>query len=86
MIKKLRAFDAKQAQVLVNDLRKSRSDAKTFADELDKVISSREISSKIEVQLVDWCDIRSTDNRGPAREIARKISVLLYGKVIDEFD
>ncbi len=85
MKNKLRPFDEGKARNLIIQLRQSCKDARTLADELEQVLTSGEISSKVQVHLVTWCADKD-DNLKKGREIARKISELLFGKIIDEYD
>jgi|GEM_PF-2335560 len=87
-IEKLRDFsksDVQEFEDLIVQLEGTGKDAASFAEECHTWFYKGEISPKEKVRLTNWCK-PSTDPRKLGREIAQKISTLVFGKIITELD
>ena len=56
-----------------------------LATEIRECLVDGYISSKLKVRITGWCK-ESTDNRNPTRKIVRDISIIMFGKILTEYD
>lgn len=87
-IEKLKDFsesDVQEFEHLIVQLEGTGKDADSFAKECRIWFYNGEIFPNEKVRLTNWCK-PSTDPRKLGREIAQKISILVFGKIITEFD
>lgn len=84
ILKPLNKIDLKKSESYISQLEKYQQ-SRSLAKNLRNSISTGYMTSKVKNQLADWCR-PSNDPRRPAREIAGKISVTLFQKVLTEYD
>lgn len=88
VIAKLRNFNENEVQEfnrLVNELESVDKRATKLATECRTWFDKGVIYDADKAQLVKWCEA-STDTRQKGRDIAKKISELIFGKVINKHD
>ena len=84
-ITKLGNFDQSELNNLINQFEASRIRTRNFAAKLRFWRSGGFLDPQEKLDLVSYCK-PSGDTRGKAREVARRISILVFGKVISKLD
>jgi hypothetical protein len=82
---KFRQFDETKLNDLIDKFETCGSRSRDFAQVMRKWKSNGDVTSKEKDRLVDWCK-DSPDTRTCARNIAKEISELVFGKVVDGYD
>jgi len=86
MIEKLRDFDQVKFNSLVDAFGKTSKDAASFALILKNWTSGGSCKDNEKIRLRSWSKEGKDLHRYKGREIAKEISELAFGKVIDEYD
>ncbi len=81
----LRPFDQSRLNNLINQFEASHPQTHKLSKIMRTWKPNGYVTSKEKNLLVDWCR-ESEDTRSSARAIAREISELVFGKVLDEYD
>lgn len=84
-ITKLGNFDQNELNNLINEFETSGIRTRNFAAKLRLWRSGGFLDPQEKLDLGSYCKT-SGDKRGKAREVARRISILIFGKVISKLD
>lgn len=80
---KLGIFNQNKLNNLIDQFELSHTQAKGLSTRMRRWRSGGYFEPQDKLDLKGWCKV-SDDNRKPAREIARKISILVFGKDISK--
>lgn len=84
-ITKLGNFDQRILNGLINQFEASHSRAGSLAARMRQWRPGGDLEPQDKLDLVSYCN-PSGDTRGKARDLARQISMLVFGKVISKLD
>lgn len=84
-ITKLEHFDQDDFNTLVNEFETSDNRTRKFAAKMRQWTTGGDLDPQDKLDLVRYCN-HSEDTRGRARDLARRISRLVFGKVISKLD